>query len=418
MGRSAYLQGPRVLDDVTIRRFAILALTIAFALAVGPVAAGATALEARLTRALTVPGVSWNATGAIAVDLATREVVFGRNGRLPLRPASNEKLTVAVAALDALGPAYRLPTRVLGEGRLLGAVWRGRLVLKGYGDPTLSRADLAALAREVEARGITRVTGGIVADESHFDARRTGPGWKPSFYKRECPPLSALIVARGKVGGHTVDAPARAAAQAFLQALRAEGVRIGRAIGTGVAGAGATVLADVFSPPVARIVRVMNVESDNFYAEMLLKELGSHELRRGTTGAGARVVRRVLAARGVPLAGVRIVDGSGLSRGDRMTARALAALLTSVRDDPRVAGPFYASLPVAGVNGTLDDRMTSGPAFRRVRAKTGTTSSASALSGYVTTRYVFSILQNGYPIPWWHARRGQDRFAQILAAHP
>jgi serine-type D-Ala-D-Ala carboxypeptidase/endopeptidase (penicillin-binding protein 4) len=344
--------------------------------------------------------------------------VFSRNAALPLRPASNEKLTVAIAALVELGPSYRLPTRVFGEGRLDGTVWRGRLVLKGYGDPTLSSADLAALARELEAHGITRVTGGVVADESHFDARRTAPGWKPSYYKLECPPLSALIVARGKVAGRTVDAPARAAAQAFRRALRAEGVRIGAGTATGVVAENATLLADVLSPPVTRIVRVMNVESDNFYAEMLLKELGSHELGRGTTAAGARVVRNVLAARGVPLAGVRIVDGSGLSRDDRLTAQAVTGLLLSAWDDPRISAPFYGSLPVAGISGTLDDRMTSGPAFRRVRAKTGTTSNASALSGYVSTRYAFAILQNGNPIPWWYARRGQDRFAQILAAQP
>jgi serine-type D-Ala-D-Ala carboxypeptidase/endopeptidase (penicillin-binding protein 4) len=404
---------------VAIHRFVILAVAIASAVTAGPAAAREAApLQTRLARALTVPGVSWNATGAIAVELSTREVVFTRNARLSLRPASNEKLAVALAALDELGPAYRLPTRVFGEGRLDGRVWRGRLVLKGYGDPTLSRSDLVTLAREVEARGIARVTGGVVGDESHFDARRTAPGWKPSYYKLECPPLSALVVARGRLFGRIVDAPARAAAEMLRRALRAEGVRIGRATGSGVAAPTAALLADVYSPPVARIVRVMNVESDNFYAEMLLKELGAHELRRGTTSAGARVVRSALAARGVPLAGVRIADGSGLSRGDRLTAQALAALLISARDDPRLGWPFYSSLPVAGVNGTLDDRMTRGPAFRRVRAKTGTTSIASALSGYVTTRYVFAILQNGYPIPWWYARRGQDRFAQILAAQP
>jgi len=73
------------------------------------------------------------------------------------------------------------------------------------------------------------------------------------------------------------------------------------------------------------------------------------------------------------------------------------------------------SLPTAGVNGTLVDRMTSGPAHRNVHAKTGTTDSASALSGFVRSRYVFSILMNGSPIPWWYARQAQDRFAQVLA---
>ena len=81
---------------------------------------------------------------------------------------------------------------------------------------------------------------------------------------------------------------------------------------------------------------------------------------------------------------------------------------------------FVRSLPIAGVNGTLVDRMRTGPAHRHVLAKTGTTNRASALSGYVTNssgraRYVFAILQNGNPIPYWYARQAQDRFAQVLA---
>jgi D-alanyl-D-alanine carboxypeptidase len=109
-------------------------------------------------------------------------------------------------------------------------------------------------------------------------------------------------------------------------------------------------------------------------------------------------------------------DGSGLSAYDRLTARADARLLRSAYADSRDRGlSFVDSLPTAGVNGTLSDRMTSGPAYQNVYAKTGTTDSASALSGYVRSRYVFSILMNGNPIPWWYAREAQDRFAQVLA---
>ncbi|MGH3014301.1 MAG: D-alanyl-D-alanine carboxypeptidase, partial [Gaiellaceae bacterium] len=104
-----------------------------------------------------------------------------------------------------------------------------------------------------------------------------------------------------------------------------------------------------------------------------------------------------------------------LSLHDRLTARALGRLLASAWRDPAVRGPLVASLPIAGVDGTLRDRMRSGPARRRVRAKTGTTFGASSLSGYVGSRYAFSILQNGSRLPWDNARRAQDRFAQALA---
>ncbi|MDQ3857981.1 MAG: D-alanyl-D-alanine carboxypeptidase, partial [Actinomycetota bacterium] len=253
--------------------------------------ANATLLAARLSRALTVPGIAWRSTGALALDLETGALVFRRNGRVPLRPASNEKLVVALAALDRLGPRFRIPTRVFGEGSLDGSVWRGRLVLKGYGDPALGREDLAVLARRLEAAGVRRVTGGIVADETYFDARRTAPGWKPSFYRFECPPLSALVVNRARVAGRVVDDPALAAARLFRAAVVAEGIRIRPGVVRGRVEATAKRLAEVVSPRLSALVHRMDRESDNFVAEMLLKGLGAREHGRGTTAAGALVAR-------------------------------------------------------------------------------------------------------------------------------
>jgi PBP4 family serine-type D-alanyl-D-alanine carboxypeptidase len=157
-------------------------------------------------------------------------------------------------------------------------------------------------------------------------------------------------------------------------------------------------------------------ESDNFAAEVLLKDLGAEAGAGGSTAAGAAVVTRVLASAGVPLKGVRIVDGSGLSLNDRLTPRALATLLRLVWSDRDLRQAFVHALPVAGISGTLDDRMQRGPAHGVVRAKTGTTNRSSALSGYVGDRYVFSILQNGFPVSAWAARKAQDRFATALAS--
>jgi serine-type D-Ala-D-Ala carboxypeptidase/endopeptidase (penicillin-binding protein 4) len=118
----------------------------------------------------------------------------------------------------------------------------------------------------------------------------------------------------------------------------------------------------------------------------------------------------------VPMAGVRIVDGSGLSRLDRLTARALGDLLEKAWADPDVGPSLLAALPVAGVNGTMEDRLRKAPARGRVVAKTGTTDVASSLSGYVPDRYAFAIVQNGHPVSYYWARRAQDRFALVLAA--
>jgi D-alanyl-D-alanine carboxypeptidase/D-alanyl-D-alanine-endopeptidase (penicillin-binding protein 4) len=383
----------------------------------GPALAGPAGvpLETQLARALAEPGVDPARTAAVAFDLEQGRMVFSRSAGRPVRPASTEKLTVALAALDELGPEFRIRTTVLGEGEQDGTVWRGDLVLAGQGDPSLHQDDLARLAGRVRELGIRRVSGRIVGDESYFDARRTAPGWKPSFLIDECPPLSALIVDRAVLDGRTVDEPAAAAAILFRRALVAAGVRVSGKATAGVADEAAVELAHVVSPPIARLVRWMNTESDNFVAEMLLKTLGARELSSGTTAAGARVVRRELAERGVPLDGVRIVDGSGLSRHDRLTARALAGILLSARSDERVSAPFVASLAVAGVTGTLEDRMETGAARGRVRAKTGTTDAVSALAGYAGSGYVFVVVMNGSPVLVDPARRAQDRFAQALA---
>jgi D-alanyl-D-alanine carboxypeptidase/D-alanyl-D-alanine-endopeptidase (penicillin-binding protein 4) len=387
----------------------LAALSPAAASAAGP-------LQPRLERALSVPHVSLAASGATVVDLETGEAVYSRNGSLSLLPASNEKLAVTYAALNALGPAFTIETTVLGAGEQAGAVWNGDLVLKGYGDPTLSADDLRALARQVRADGIKRVNGRVLGDESWFDARRTAPGWKAAFYIRESPPLSALIVDRGRVGRYTSADPALAAAQLFRALLVRAGVSVAGAAAHGTAGDTALPLAAVDSPPLSRIVRWMDHESDNFVAEMLLKQLGAVQGTRGSTAVGVGVVTGLLVQAGVPMDGVRLVDGSGLSLLDRLTANALVALLTAMWNDPGVRPELLAALPVAGRSGTLDDRMRSGPATGVVRAKTGTTNNASALSGFVGDRYVFSVLQNGWPVSWTWARIAQDRFATVLAA--
>jgi D-alanyl-D-alanine carboxypeptidase/D-alanyl-D-alanine-endopeptidase (penicillin-binding protein 4) len=384
-------------------------------LVTAPAGAGTSPLAKQLARALVVPHVSQARTGAVAFDLETGDTLFAEHDALSLAPASNEKLAVTYAALIGLGPAYRVETDVLGRGHRHAAVWEGSLLLVGHGDPTLSGADLAVLARAVRAAGIRRITGAVFGDESFFDSRRTVAGWRPSYYINECPPLSALTVDRGTYRGRVSRNPALSAALAFRDALRRAGVAVGGA-GIGVEHGDEVPLAEVDSPPLSEILRYMDRESDNFTAELLLKQLGAIDGVAGTSPAGAAYVRSVLAEAGVPLAGVRIVDGSGLSLLDRLTARALAAILRAAWADDQVRPSLFGALPVAGINGTLAHRMRRPPARGNVRAKTGTTWQASALSGFVRRRYVFSVLQNGNPVSLFWARRAQDRFATALAA--
>ena len=396
-----------------LRAFSVSALV--FALAAGTAGAGTGSLHSRLARTLHVKGLVAASSTAMVVSLPTGHVVFARNSDLPLEPASNEKLGVTFAALNDLGPSYRYPTEVLGEGHRSGDTWVGRLVLKGFGDPALTSADLNRLAGILWREGIRRVTGGVAGDASAFDSDHTAPGWLPSFAGIESPPLSALIVDRGARNGYLVANPPLAAAARFDQLLHKRGIQA-RGATIGKAWPRSAVLATIYSPPLSEIIEFMDHWSDNFTAEMVLKTLGYKMLGRGTTAAGAGVVRRDLASAGVPLRGVRIVDGSGLSRLDRVTASELTTLLVRIWNDPPMRRVVWASLPVAGQAGTLENRFLDTPHRSLVRAKTGTTDIASALSGYVGRRYAFVAIENGEPVDYWAAHESEDGLVEALLA--
>lgn len=396
---------------------AVLACVALFALPVARATGSASSkpLSEQLARALAVPHVPVAHSAAFALDLTTGAAVFARNPGLSLVPASNEKLPITYTALETFGPDYQIPTDILGQGELVGATWRGSLVLEGHGDPTLNDAGLRRLAVQVRTAGIRTVTGSVLGDESYFDSRRTAPGWKPSFYIHESEPLSALTVDRTWFHTHHSGAPAAAAASLFKDALRKQGVSVKGSAVRGVASPDAVSLAEIVSPPLSELVRFMDRESDNFTAELLLKQIGAATGDVGTTAGGAAQVRAALAEAEIPLGGVRIVDGSGLSSLDRLTARAIVGILHAAWEDPTIKPSFVSALAVAGRSGTLKDRLRRPPAFGAVFAKTGTTSIASALSGFVRARYAFSVLQNGRPVSYTWARRAQDRFATVLA---
>jgi len=368
-------------------------------------------------------------SGAYVVNTTDGQVVFRRRERRAWILASNTKLFTTATALARFGTEGTLGTEVLGEGALAeDGVWRGDLYLRGGGDPSFGSRSFTRraygggagtveeLAQLLEAAGIERVTGRIVGDESRFDTRR---GTAYSGFSTSVDiggPLTALSYNRGLAseGGFSFQVnPAAFAAAKLSAALEKRGVAVRRKATQGSTPAGAEVLASVDSPPMARLAALTNKPSDNLFAEMLIKAIGWQASRRGTTASGAAAVRGFVRRLG---AGARIVDGSGLSRGDRATPRRVVELLTSMQARAEFDA-FFASLAVAGRDGTLSDRMRRGPARNHCRGKTGTLTDVSALSGYCTARsgdvYAFSILMNG--VSPTGARQLQDRMAQAIA---
>jgi D-alanyl-D-alanine carboxypeptidase/D-alanyl-D-alanine-endopeptidase (penicillin-binding protein 4) len=377
------------------------------------------ALARGISKALSSHGFGGPGTGVAVADIASGEIIYRRNGGRALVPASTEKLYTTVGALTALRPDFRFATTVVGAGTRAGATWRGDLYLVGSGDPTLSKPDISALAAQVRAHGIRRISGRIRGDETIFDASRWGP-WPPRYFGIESPPLSGLALDRDvNARGKAVASPSRNAARALRRALAQVGVQVGvRFVAGGRAPTGTLMLARVQSEPLWRIVRFMDRHSDNFTAEMVAKAIGAYAGGSGTTERGMHVAGDVTAPMiGEDAALVHLADGSGLSHANRTTAGALARLLAACAVDPAIAKPFAGALSVAGANGTLAHRL---PALRgRVLGKSGTLDGVSALAGYVTglsgRRFAFAVLINVPGLNDWNAHAAQDAIVTLLA---
>jgi D-alanyl-D-alanine carboxypeptidase/D-alanyl-D-alanine-endopeptidase (penicillin-binding protein 4) len=410
-----------------MRRLLLLACALAV---LAPAAAPAQTPEAALRKKLSaVMRGAGSASGAFVLNATDRDVLFESRAGTRRILASNTKIFTTAAALAQIGTDATLPTVVLGAGQRdeLG-VWRGDLYLRGGGDPTFGSAsfvrraygdgaDVGQLAGQLEASGITEVRGRIVGDESRFDSLRGGPDSGFAVDNDLGGPLSALSFNRGLASerGFSVQSNPPAFAAARLDdALAGRGIRVTRSPAAGRAPAGAVQLAAVQSPPMSTLVRLTNKQSDNFFAETLLKDVAVSAGATGTTRGGARAAVRFARRLG---ARARLVDGSGLSRADRASPGDVAEILDELRDRNEFQA-FLGSLPIAGRDGTLRDRMRRGPARGNCRGKTGTLSNVSALSGYCTSRagdtIVFSILMNR--VSPTGARRIQDRMAQALAA--
>ena len=394
----------------------LLGLLCVLALAPAASAADLPHTQAALARQLALAGPG---SGAYVVDLTTGAELYAARPDAGRLPASVEKLYLTAAALLRYGPEGHLTTSALAVGPPdpTTGVLAGDLVLRGGGDPTFGPAAADAFAAALAGAGLTEVTGRVVGDESLFDGLRGPPssGYRTSS---DVGPLSALAFGEGRTGRrwpYFQASPARFAAQAFEKALERQGVTIAGHARAGVAPNGTVTVSQFDSPSIADIVRRMNVPSDNFIAETLIKALGAQFGAGGSTAAGAAVVRGSVAGLGVR---PRIVDGSGLSRADLTTPRQVVQLLSAMSLG-NLAQPFEDSLAVAGRTGTLRKRMRRTLARDRCRGKTGTLRDVSNLAGYCDTtggeQVAFAILMNR--VNPYGARRLQDRMTATLAAY-
>ena len=367
--------------------------------------------------------------GAYVVDLTAHRQLFAVNPSKGRLPASVQKLYTTSTALLRLGPSAVLTTSVLGAGQLTtSGTWQGTLFLRGGGDPTFGsrRFDRGVygsgvgttagqLARALRKAGVKALAGDIRGDESRFDSLRGTPatGYKPSFYLEG--QLSALAYDRGFANASwtrfQAHPPTYAAAR-FAAALKAVGVSLAPKlnIAAGKTPPGARLLAVIHSPPISTLVRLTNTPSDDFFAEMLLKDLGASFGGAGTTAAGVAAVRREL--KNHFHIKPRFDDGSGLSRRDSTSPLQVVTLLRHMAGN----ADFTGSLAVAGETGTLEYEMRGTRAQGNCRGKTGTLYDVASLAGYCTARdghtLAFAFLLNRLT----DSNYGHDVEAQMAVA--
>jgi D-alanyl-D-alanine carboxypeptidase/D-alanyl-D-alanine-endopeptidase (penicillin-binding protein 4) len=351
--------------------------------------------------------------GALVYDLTSHMPLFAQNADRPQPPASVEKLYTTVALLERLGPAARFQTTLLGAGHLgANRVWHGDLYLHGGGDPTFGDGTfnaywtrgLGPTANQlVDQLAIKRVTGHVIGDPSLFDSLPGGPatGYAPDIGDLGGQ-LSALTFDHGAAPGRL--SPAAFAARQVVATMRGAHIAARAAKHTAPAPSGARELASVSSPPLADLLQLMDVNSDDFYAELLTKQLGVRFAGAGTTAAGAQVITQTIAGEGIH---PRIVDGSGLSREDQSTPAQVVALLRRIwhTETGRI---LTGSLAVVGVSGTVAGLARHTPAQGHCFAKTGTLNNVSNLAGYCAARgghsLAFAFFLDGPPnhaaIPW------------------
>ncbi len=352
--------------------------------------------------------------GIKVVAVKTGEVIYERNALKLHHPASTTKLFTAATALAKLGPDFRFETTLYidadADTQVIGDIY-----LKGRADPVLQPQDIVKLVDTLLEAGVESIQGDIVVDATYLDTVREGPGWMWDDLPLR---LSALSIRQIEPEPGT---RSRAFACGYLlkNELVEKGVEVIGDVVSGTVPSGARSVATHLSPPLSDILKSMNKPSNNWIAELLFKAVGAEVMGEpGTWQKGRDAVNEFLEEiTGEPPAH-RFVDGSGLSRYNLLNAELLTRLLVSMHHDFKLMPEFLASLPIAGVDGTLINRMQGMSGEKVLRAKTGTLSGVSALAGYTTTAdgeiVAFGILISHYVGSASPARDIQDQIGNYL----
>lgn len=425
-------------------------------------------------------------------DLSSKKIVYQKNNKLLLHPASNMKILTSAAALKYLGADYQFKTSVYYQGEIVDSVLYGHLFVVGGCDPDFTSDDLEILTKSIKDLGVRKITGNIFGDVSMTDSLFWGNGWMwdddPST---DAPYLSALNINDNAVTlscwydekssdlivksipetefikfnkkltfydneetNFTVDrdwinrtnnfiisgnispkSPVRKNSftqkfnvfkpELYFLTLLKESLQRNNIHFTGdlnfkpIDGTVNNIF--TFSRTYDSVIVNLNKTSDNLSTEMVLRAIAEKYFGKPASAInGLKMIDSLIILCGLNPSDYRLVDGSGVSHYNLVSAELLLAVLKHFYyNEPTLFQTLYNSFPIAGVDGSLENRMKNSKAFNNVHAKTGTLSGVSALSGYVTNKrgnmLAFSILIQNYVGSAKQARDFIDSICVILS---
>ena len=346
-------------------------------------------------------GINPESVAVMVTDLSDNKVIGSHNTSKPLIPASIMKSVTTAALLNKVGPNYRYHTGIFIDGPLDMGILRGNLVIVGSCDPSVNSMSepygqdiIGEITDALRLAGINKIEGRIIVDESEFAGSPRPDSWMAADFKESYGTgIHAFNFENNARGGRSVENPSSVFISRLKTALGNEMITIdGKDLGEGER----TQIFDHISPPIDEIMRSCMMRSDNMFAEALLRTYGKLEGKDGSTSSAANREYAFWVEKKVPMDGVEIIDGSGLSRQNRVTAEFMDGILTKMSGDATYASFF----PLAGQEGTSKKFLAETPLDSYIAMKTGSMKGIQCYAGYkldedyVPTHSVVIIMNN------------------------
>ncbi len=338
--------------------------------------------------------------GILIYNPLVQDTIFSLNPKEVIIPASLTKLFTTATAFNLMNANHKLSTKLFSEDfDLKDGVLNGNLYIKGYGNSTLTENDLQKMVAFLTNKGIKKIKGNIIGDDTYFDDIYTREDWiEDEKANVKLPPISALVLDRNRTTvkkkirrryryvTETLKDPPLFIANTLKQNLISSGIEV-----TGTAKKGVTPVKVLFLTEsyimLKDLVSLINKHSDNFLAECLFKTLGAESSgAQGNSFFSQQAIQKFLKDNNIYFEGTEIVDGSGISRFDHVTPLAISDVLEKMYFDLPHFEDFYNSLSIAGIDGTLRHRMSGTFAENNFRGKTGSLNGVSGLAGYLTDK--------------------------------